>query len=128
MLSIVGRKTMVPFEVGGWTLPPGVHVTPCIYLTHRRADLWEQPTAFRPERFTPERVRARHRYAHIPFSAGPRACIGKRYALYELSTALALILTRFRIDVLPGQDVGIRPTATVHPDRPIYAHLRGTGR
>ncbi|WP_434425054.1 cytochrome P450 [Nannocystis pusilla] len=98
------------------------------YFCHHHPAFWDEPTAFRPERFTPERVRARHRYAHIPFSAGPRACIGKRYALYELSTALALILTRFRIDVLPGQEVGIRPTATVHPDRPIYAHLRSTGR
>lgn len=111
----------------GRRIPAGSFVMFSPYFCHHHPEFWDEPTAFRPERFAPEKVRARHRYAHIPFSAGARACIGKRYAIFELSTALALILSRFRIDVLPGQSVGIRPTATVHPDRPIYARLRGTG-
>ena len=51
VLSITPRKVAAPFAVGGWTLPPGVHVTPCLYLAHRRPELWPDPTAFRPERF-----------------------------------------------------------------------------
>ena len=51
VLSITPRKVVVPFAVGGCTLPPGVHVTPCLYLAHRRPELWPDPTAFRPERF-----------------------------------------------------------------------------
>ena len=50
-LSIAPRKTLVPFAVGGWELPAGVHVAPCLYLTHRRSELYPDPTAFRPERF-----------------------------------------------------------------------------
>src|SRR5919197_443218 len=50
-LSIAPRKTLVPFELGGWEIPPGVHVAPCLYLTHRRPELYPDPTAFRPERF-----------------------------------------------------------------------------
>ena len=51
VLSITPRKAAVPYELGGYTLPPGTHVTPCVYLAHRRPELWPEPTAFRPERF-----------------------------------------------------------------------------
>lgn len=122
------RDTREEDVLHGRRIPAGSFVMFSAYFCHHHPEFWPEPTAFRPERFTPEQVRARHRYAHIPFSAGPRACIGKRYAIYELSTALALILSRFRIDVLPGQRVGIRPTATVHPDRPIHVRLRGLDR
>ena len=49
--SIAPRKTLVPYRGGGGELPPGVHVGPCLSLTHRRPELYEDPTAFRPERF-----------------------------------------------------------------------------
>ena len=51
VLTIAARKLVAPFELGGWELPAGVHVAPCIYLTHRRPELYPDPTAFRPERF-----------------------------------------------------------------------------
>jgi cytochrome P450 family 135 len=50
VLSIAARKLAAPFAVGGWQLPAGVHVAPCIYLTHRRPELYREPLAFCPER------------------------------------------------------------------------------
>lgn len=107
----------------GRPIPAGSFVMFSAYFCHRHPQFWDDPEAFRPERFEPEQVRSRHRFAHVPFSSGPRSCIGKRYALYELCAAIALILSRFRIELLPGQNVGINATATVHPDRPILARL-----
>jgi cytochrome P450 family 135 len=94
VLSIVARKTLAPFEVGGWTLPPGVHVTPCIYLAHRRPDLWEDPTAFRPERFLNG---APEPYAFIPFGGGTRRCLGAAFATLEMREVLTAVAARFEL-------------------------------
>jgi cytochrome P450 len=103
VLSIVGRKTMAPFAVGGWTLPPGVHVTPCIYLTHRREDLWRNPTAFRPERFLDG---APEPYTFIPFGGGTRRCLGAAFATLELREVLRAVASRF--DLRPDRGEGER--------------------
>jgi cytochrome P450 len=94
VLSIVARKTLVEYEVGGWTLPPGVHVTPCIYLTHRRPDLWQDPTAFRPERFLNG---APEPYAFIPFGGGTRRCLGAAFATLEMREVLRAVAQRFAL-------------------------------
>jgi len=70
VLSITPRKVLAPFAVDGWTLPPGVHVTPCPYLAHRRPELWPDPTAFRPERFL---AGAPEPYTWLPFGGGSAA-------------------------------------------------------
>jgi cytochrome P450 len=105
VLSIVGRKTLAEFEVGGWTLPAGVHVTPCIYLTHRRADLWDEPTAFRPERFL---TGAPDPYTFIPFGGGTRRCLGAAFATLELREVLRAVAARFEL----------------HPDRTAGERMR----
>jgi cytochrome P450 len=94
VLSVVPRKTVVPFEVGGWTLPPGVHVTPCIYLAHRRPDLWDDPTAFRPERFLDG---APEPYTFIPFGGGVRRCLGAAFATLEMREVLRAVAARFEL-------------------------------
>jgi len=88
------RKTLVEYEGGGWTLPPGVHVTPCIYLTHRRPDLWDEPTAFRPERFL---AGAPEPYAFIPFGGGTRRCLGAAFATLEMREVLRAVAQRFAL-------------------------------
>jgi cytochrome P450 len=112
----------------GYPIPADSIVLFSSHFCHRHPAFWDDPEAFRPERFTPEAVKQRHRYAHFPFSAGPRACIGKRFALYELTLALALILPRFRVELLPGQTVGMKVGGTCHPDRPIMVRLAAAPR
>ena len=103
VLSIVGRKTRAEFEAGGWTIPPGIHVVPCIYLTHRRADLWDDPTAFRPERFLNG---APEPYAFIPFGGGRRRCLGAAFATLEMREVLRAVATRFAL--APEREEGER--------------------
>ncbi len=90
-----------------------------MYFCHRHPGFWDEPEVFRPERFTPEAVKARHRYAHFPFSAGPRSCIGRRFALYEMLVILSQALTTHRVKLLPGPEVGMKVAATCVPDRPM---------
>jgi cytochrome P450 len=118
VLSIVGRKTREPFAVGGWTIPAGIHVVPCIYLTHRRADLWDDPTAFRPERFLDG---APEPYAFIPFGGGRRRCLGAAFATLEMREVLRAVAQRFilRPDRPEGERMR-RRSITLTPARGGY--------
>ena len=118
VLSIVARKTLRPFDVGGWTLPPGVHVTPCIYLAHRRPDLWDDPTSFRPERFLDG---APEPYAFIPFGGGTRRCLGAAFATLEMREVLRAVAARFALapDRAEGERMR-RRSITLTPSRGGY--------
>ena len=94
VLAITPRKARRPYELAGWTLPAGVHVTPCIYLAHRRADVWGDPTAFRPERFLDG---APAPYSYIPFGGGVRRCVGAAFATLEMKEVLRALAARFAL-------------------------------
>lgn len=117
------RMARVDDRLRGHPIAAGTTVMFGIYFAHRHPAFWDAPEEFRPERFTPERIKARHRHAYVPFIAGPRSCVGRRFALYEMMATLAGILRRFTVEVLPGQEVGMKVGATCHPDRPILARL-----
>jgi cytochrome P450 family 135 len=104
VLTIAARKLVAPFSVGGWELPAGVHVAPCIYLTHRRPELYPDPTAFRPERFLGDG--APDSYAWIPFGGGIRRCVGAAFAAMEMSAVLRAVATR--VTLRPGRPAGER--------------------
>jgi cytochrome P450 len=105
VLSVTSRRVLEPWRVGGWTLPVGTYVAACPYLTHRRAELWPDPTAFRPERFL---AGAPEPYAWIPFGGGTRRCIGAAFATLEMREVLRALAARF----------------TLAPDRPEGERMR----
>ncbi len=84
-------------ELGGVRIRKGDVILAPIYTLHRHEAVWENPNAFDPERFTPEKIKARHRFAYLPFGAGPRVCIGPSFAMMEASLALATILDRWEV-------------------------------
>ncbi len=94
VLPIVLRKLQQPMEIGGYLLPAGVSVAPCIHLVHRRADIYPEPRRFRPERFLEQ---APGTYTWIPFGGGVRRCLGASFALFEMKTVLAAVIRRARL-------------------------------
>jgi cytochrome P450 len=88
VLPIVVRRLTQPVEIGGWTLPAGAQVTPCIHLVHRRPDVYPEPHAFRPERFLEQPAGT---YTWIPFGGGVRRCLGGTFAMFEMKTVLKVI-------------------------------------
>jgi cytochrome P450 family 135 len=91
VLPLAGRRLATELAVDGFTLPAGTDVTPAIWLTHTRADLYPEPFAFRPERFLGQ---APDTYAWIPFCGGIRRCIGASFAEFEMRIVLREVLTR----------------------------------
>ena len=116
---VVLRQPLEAAEVGGYHIPARANVFLSPYVTHRHPDFWENPEGFDPERFTPERSAGRHRFAYFPFGAGPRKCIGDSFATIEMRLAMAMVAQRFRMELLPGPDVGLKAGLSLRPARPI---------
>lgn len=109
-------------EIGGVRIPEGTDVAVAPWVTHRHPRHWDDPEAFDPGRFTPEREAARHRYAWFPFGGGPRACIGTQFALLEVLTTLAAVLTAYRIEA-PHRPFRVVPKITLQPAEPVLVTL-----
>ncbi|XP_049807925.1 cytochrome P450 4g15 [Schistocerca nitens] len=79
------------------TLPAGCTVVVGTYKVHHREDIYPNPEVFNPDNFIPEKTADRHYYAFIPFSAGPRSCVGRKYAMLKLKIILSTILRNYRV-------------------------------
>jgi cytochrome P450 len=77
--------------------PPGADVLMSPYVVHRHPEHWSDPESFRPERFAPDAIAATHRFAYIPFSAGPRHCVGETFALYEMAIHIYYVARSLRL-------------------------------
>ncbi|KAH8399706.1 hypothetical protein KR215_001118 [Drosophila sulfurigaster] len=85
----------VKLTSGPYTVPKGTTVAVLQYCVHRRADIYPNPTKFDPDNFLPERMANRHYYSFIPFSAGPRSCVGRKYAMLKLKVLLSTVVRNF---------------------------------
>lgn len=110
---IFGRDSRGEVSLSGYELPSPTNVLTSPLALHRNPRLYPDPERFDPDRFRPEAEAARHRYAYLPFGAGPRICMGNHFAMMEAQLALAVMLRRFRFESLAA-DVP-QPTATLRP-------------
>jgi cytochrome P450 len=93
-----------PVKLGNVELGPGATINIPIYVVHRHRRLWQDPLRFDPSRFDPELKAERHRCAYMPFSTGPRSCIGGAFSMIESKTMLATLLARARFEI-PDEEV-----------------------
>ena len=98
MSSRCCRRRCACTRRSGCSAAAGSDIFICPYLLHRDPAHWERPDDFLPERFTPEATAGRHRFAYLPFSAGPRFCIGAGFAMAEMSMHLVMVARRFRLE------------------------------
>lgn len=123
---VVGRRSVEAAEVDGHLIPAGADVLVLPWVTHRHPDLWDEPERFDPDRFTPEREAARHRYAWFPFGGGPRACIGQHFSMLESVLALAALLRSYELEAV-DTEVPLTAGITLQATGPARVRLRARG-
>jgi cytochrome P450 family 135 len=115
ILALVLRRLTEPMEIGGMELPAGVNLAPCIYLIHRRPDVYPDPYAFRPERFLEQPAGT---YTWIPFGGGVRRCLGASFALFEMRVVLRELVARLDLRAVDSRPERItRRAITLVPER-----------
>lgn len=98
-VPVIAREVRenVKLATGPFTIPAGTTVVIGTLKIHRQKDIFENPDVFDPDNFLPERTQNRHYYGFIPFSAGPRSCVGRKYAMLKLKILLSTIVRNFKV-------------------------------
>jgi len=109
------RRAVRDFEFGGHAVPRGAYVNYSSWASHRIPEVFPEPEAFIPERFTAERKAALPRGGYVPFGGGQRVCIGKRFGQMEVKLVATMLLQRLRLDALPGRTMTVRQMPTLSP-------------
>ncbi len=111
----LGREAINDCEIGGYHVPAGTQIFMFQWATQRDARFFDEPLAFKPERWTPEFEAQLHKYAYFPFGAGPRVCIGAQFAMMEMILVLATIGRKFRLQLVPDHSVETYPAMSLRP-------------
>jgi cytochrome P450 family 135 len=114
-VPVVARRLLAPMELGGYRLPAGTTVAPCVYLIHRDERFYPRPLAFLPERFL---ERPPGTYTWIPFGGGVRRCLAASYAELEMKRVLRTVLAE--VDLRPvggGSERATRSAISFSPDK-----------
>lgn len=88
------RRTLEPLSLAGYHFDAGTILIPCIYLAHRRSEVFSESKQFKPERFCQQKFSP---YEYLPFGGGSRGCIGMAFSMFEMKLVLSTILSRFQL-------------------------------
>jgi len=125
---LLTRKALADDWLGDYFLPAGTEVYVPPYFIHRNPNLWVNPEQFAPERFEEENVKSRHRLAAIPFSSGPRNCIGALFARTEMQIHLILVAKCLRLRFTPPRPIELDPGVNLRSkyDFEMFPEIRGS--
>jgi cytochrome P450 len=116
----ITRRALGPDALAGYDVTPGALIAISPYLLHRNPRYWDEPDAFRPERFAAGSA-AYPSHLYLPFGGGPRICIGQHFALVEATLVLATLLREIRLEVVPGFIVEPEALVTLRPRHGLLA-------
>jgi cytochrome P450 len=115
----VGREAIEDTEIGGYHVPKGTQLFAFQWVTHRDARYFDDPEAFKPERWNAAASEQLPKFAYFPFGGGPRQCIGNYFATMEIVLLLATIGQRFRFSLDPDRTVEVLPVLSLRPKNGI---------
>ncbi|XP_068632684.1 cytochrome P450 4C1-like [Battus philenor] len=123
-VPFIARFTTEDVKLSGYLVPAGTQCQIHIYDIHRREDYYPEPEKFIPERFTIQNSVKRHPYAYIPFSAGPRNCIGQKFAMMEMKIMMSGLLRRFRLEaVTKPEDIIFKADLVLRSSKPLLVRF-----
>jgi cytochrome P450 len=123
----LGREAVADCEIGGYRVPAGTQVFVFQWVTQRDPRFFDDPLAFKPERWTAEFEEQLPKYAYFPFGGGPRACVGASFAMMEMILVLATIGQRYRLELVPGDPVETYPAMSLRPKNGVKVVVKRRG-
>jgi cytochrome P450 len=120
----IGREAIHDCEIGGYHVPKGTQIGLMQWIVHRDPRWFDDPTAFKPERWDNDLVKRLPRGAYFPFGDGPRVCIGNHFAMMETVLILATLLQRYRLELAPGYRLELFPSITLRPKHGVQVVVR----
>jgi len=120
---VLGRVALGEDRLGGYAVPPRTIIAISPYTVHRHLAFWRDPDHFDPERFSHQRSSQRQRFSYIPFGAGPRQCIGNTFAMLEAQLIIAMVMGRFDLALVPGQEIQPEVVFVLRPDKSMQVVL-----
>jgi cytochrome P450 len=117
------RRAIEDFEIYGVRIPGGTNVAYSSWLTHHLPHVYPDPESFDPERFDEENKSKIPPGAYVPFGRGKRLCIGMRFGELEVKTVVASLLSRFHLELVPGQDFRPHTMPTLSPRYGVYMNV-----
>lgn len=121
-VAMAMRMVKEPYPAGEYEVQPGMLIAPCVYLLHRREDIYPEPDRFRPERFLEQKADS---YSWIPFGGGDRHCIGRSFATMEIKVVLRALAARARLEPAdPDEEKIGRAGIMFSPSRGVRAVLK----
>jgi len=117
------RRAIQDDEIDGYYIPANSYIFWSTYFSHRHPDFWEKPEQFYPEHFSTEHFAKRPRHAYMPFSGGPRICIGNTFAMTEMQLILATIAQQYRVSLAPERHVEVEPLLTLRPKNGVLVSI-----
>jgi cytochrome P450 len=116
---MVDRMALADDRAGDVDIPRGSTVVVFVYGAHHSPRYWETPESFDEERFSKAKERLHTPFAHLPFGAGPRGCIGGNYAMLQMLMILGVLLRKYDFSLVPGQTIEARPMVILRPEHGI---------
>jgi cytochrome P450 len=120
---VIARQALADVEIGGYHFRKGAEFVMSPWVLHRDERSFDDPEAFKPERWENDLARRLPRFAYVPFGAGPRVCIGNRFAMMEAKLVLAVAIQRFRFEVATETELTLLPSVTLRPRNGLRLRL-----
>jgi len=120
---VLMRRGIQDDEIDGYHIPANSYIMWSPYISHRHPDFWEKPEQFYPDHFSTEHSSKRPRHAYMPFSSGPRVCIGNTFAMIEMQLVLATITQQYRVSLAPGHHVEPEPLLGLRPKNGVLVSI-----
>jgi cytochrome P450 len=120
---VLMRRAIQDDEIDGYHIPANSYILWSPYISHRHPDFWEKPEQFYPEHFSAEGSAKRPRHAYMPFSSGPRVCIGNTFAMTGMQLILATIVQQYRVSLASGHHVEPEPLLGLRPKKGVLVSI-----
>lgn len=121
---LIDREPLAADNLDGIQIDKGNDVLCLIYGVHHNSKYWTNPEKFDPERFTPENKKLHVPFSYMPFGGGPRLCIGNSFALMEMQFVLAMLIRRYKFELVQDQQIEINPLVTLRPRYGIKVRVK----